>query len=310
MAGHEQTKIPVLLLKTKSAPVDLYEELFSTCDGSRYAPVFVPVLEHRFNSSAVDEVRQHIVGRGFVPECQQGRATYGALIFTSQRAVEAFAEVVEDLRKEASHAVDELLPESLPLYVVGPATARGLRALNLRCPILGEETGTGEVLAGLILEHYNSIYTGSSKPAILFLVGDKRRDIIPRTLQSEELGVDKRLKVDERVIYETGEMQSFRANFSKLWQENAENGLKRQWVVVFSPSGCQAMLESLGLLDAATGKAKPVNHQRDIFIATIGPTTRDYLSDEFGFLPDVCAETPTPEGVIAGIQAFLQQRES
>jgi uroporphyrinogen-III synthase len=300
----------VLLLKTKSAPVDLYKELFSTCDDSRYAPVFVPVLEHRFNQGAVDEVRQHVVSRGFVPELQQGRATYGALIFTSQRAVEAFAEVVEDLRKEGSHVVDDLLPESLPLYVVGPATARGLRALNLRCPILGEETGTGEVLAGLILEHYNSIYTGSSKPAILFLVGDKRRDIIPKTLQSEDLGVEKRLKVDEWVIYETGEMHSFRTNFSNIWRDNVESGLNRQWVVVFSPTGCQAMLESLDLLDAATGRAKSVDHQRNIFVATIGPTTRDYLLNEFGFSPDVCAETPTPEGVIAGIQAFLQQHES
>ena len=117
------------------------------------------------------------------------------------------------------------------------------------------------------------------------------------------------MKVDEWVIYETGEMQSFRASFSRIWQENVENGLKRQWVVVFSPSGCQAMLESLGLLDPATGRAKAVNHQRNIFIATIGPTTRDYLSNEFGFSPDVCAEAPTADGVIAGIQAFLQQHE-
>lgn len=308
---HAQSKIPVLLLKTKSAPVDLYEELFSACDGGRYAPVFVPVLEHRFNRVAVNEVRQHIVDRGFVPKSQQGLATYGALIFTSQRAVEAFAEVVEDLRREGSHVVDDLLPETLPLYVVGPATARGLRALNLRCPILGEETGIGDVLAALILEHYNSIYTGPSKPDILFLVGDKRRDIIPKTLQSEELGVERRMKVDERVIYETGEMHSFRTNFSTIWQENVKNGLNRQWVVVFSPTGCQAMLASLGLLDEATGKAKPVNHQKkDIFVATIGPTTRDYLLKEFDFSPDVCAEAPTPEGVIAGIQDFLQQHES
>jgi uroporphyrinogen-III synthase len=307
---HALPKTPVLLLKTKSAPVDLYEERFSTCDGGRYAPVFVPVLEHNFNRHAVDEVRQHIISRGFVPESQQGLAAYGALIFTSQRAVEAFADVVELLRKEGGYRVDDLLPESLPLYVVGPATARGLRALDLLCPILGEEAGNGEVLAAVILEHYNSIYTGPSKPPVLFLVGDKRRDIIPKTLQSEALDADKRIKVDERVIYETGEMQSFRANFSRIWQDNVDNGSSRQWVVVFSPSGCQAMLESLNLLDAATGRAKPDHHQkRDTLIATIGPTTRDYLLNKFSFSPDVCAEVPTPEGVIAGIHAFLQQRE-
>lgn len=294
-----------MLLKTKSVPTDTYEELFSTCDGSQYAPVFVPVLEHRFKRDALDIVRQHILNRGFVPTSQKGLATYGALIFTSQRAVEAFNEVVEDIRKEGAHDVEELLPESLPLYVVGPATARGLRALNLPCPIVGEETGNGEALAGFILEHYNALYSSGSNPPILFMVGDKRRDIIPKTLQSEQLPSDKSALVDELVIYETGEMQSFKNDFTSIWQKNADAGSTRQWVVVFSPTGCQAMLESLGLLDAQTGKGRKNAVSRDILIVTIGPTTRDYLINEFEFTPDVVAEKPSPEGILEGIRAYL-----
>lgn len=304
MAELSQGKTPILLLKTKSAPNDTYEELFSTCDDHRYAPVFVPVLEHRFKREALNTVRQCIINRGLVPTSQKGLATYGALIFTSQRAVEAFNEVVEDIRKEGSHAVDELLPECLPLYVVGPATARGLRALNLRCPVLGEETGNGEALAGFILGHYNALYPGVSNPPMLFMVGDKRRDIIPKTLQSEELAVDRRAKVDELVIYETGEMHSFKTDFTRIWRGNADSGSKRQWIVVFSPTGCQAMLESLDLLNAETGKLKNINGSRDILIVTIGPTTRDYLINEFGFTPDVVAEKPSPEGIAEGIRAF------
>jgi uroporphyrinogen-III synthase len=285
-------------------PTDTYEELFSSCDNNQYAPVFVPVLEHRFKRDALDAVRQHITDRGFVPTSQNGLATYGALIFTSQRAVEAFNEVVEDIRREGTFPVDDLLPESLPFYVVGPATARGLRALNLRCPILGEETGNGEALAGFILEHYNALYPGVSNPPILFMVGDKRRDIIPKTLQSEELPSDRRAKVDELVIYETGEMQSFKTDFTTIWRRNTDTGSKRQWVMVFSPTGCQAMLESLGLLDTATGKVKKVHETRDVLIVTIGPTTRDYLINEFDFTPDVVAEKPSPEGIADGIRAF------
>lgn len=307
MAEPARGKTPILLLKTKSVPTDTYEELFLTCDNQGYAPVFVPVLEHRFKPDALNTVRQHILNRGLVPTLQNGLATYGALIFTSQRAVEAFNEVVEDIRKERT-SVDDLLPESLPLYVVGPATARGLRALNLRCPILGEETGNGEALAGFILDHYNSLYPGTSNPPILFMVGDKRRDIIPRTLQSEQLPSDRSARVDELVIYETGEMHSFKANFTDIWQANAGSGRKRQWIVVFSPTGCQAMLESLGLLDVETGKAKKIASRRDILILTIGPTTRDYLMNEFDFLPDVVAEKPSPEGIAEGIRAFLKQQ--
>lgn len=308
MAEQSRGNIPVLLLKTKSVPADTYEELFLTLDNGRYAPVFVPVLEHRFKRDALREVRQHVTSRGLVPKAQHGLATYGALIFTSQRAVEAFADVVEEIRQEGTHQVDDLLPESLPLYVVGPATARGLRALGLKCPILGEETGNGEALAGFILQHYNGMYPNTPNPPVLFMVGDKRRDIIPKTLQSEELDPNTRAKVDELVIYETGEMQSFKKNFSTIWRGNAEKGLKHQWVVVFSPTGCQAMLESLDLIDVETGRAKASTAQRDIFIATIGPTTRDYLIQQFDFTPDVCAAKPTPEGVADGIKAFLEQR--
>jgi uroporphyrinogen-III synthase len=306
MAEQSRGQTPVLLLKTKSIPTDTYEELFTTLDDHRYAPIFVPVLEHRFKQDTLKEVQEHVTGRGFLPKSKQGLAAYGALIFTSQRAVEAFTQIVEDIRRNGKDDVDDLLPEDVPLYVVGPATARGLRAMNLRCPILGEHTGNGEALAVYMLEHYNNLHPGPGKPSILFLVGDKRRDIIPKTLQAAELGDDRRCKVDELVIYETGEMHSFKENFTTLWRKNANARCARQWVIVFSPTGCQAMLESLDLLDRETGRAKP-SRPNEILFATIGPTTRDYLNDEFGFTPDVCAEKPSPEGIAEGIRAFEAQ---
>jgi uroporphyrinogen-III synthase len=291
-------KVPILLLKTRSTPADAYHEHLSAAG---YEPVFVPVLEHRCKQDVLDQVRGDITGRAFLPDSK-----YGAIIFTSQRAVEAFAKVVEDIRQEGTHSLDELLPESLPLYVVGPATARGLRALNLRCPILGEDTGNGEALSVFILEHYNSLYNGPGKPSILFLVGDKRRDIIPKTLQADYLAVEKRSQVEELVVYETGEMLSFKDDFSLLWRKNMETGNARQWVVVFSPTGCKAMLESLGLIDEQTGRfTDRPSRKRDIRIATIGPTTRDYLISEFGFTPDVCADVPSAEGIAEGIKAFV-----
>lgn len=304
MAEQSRGAIPILLLKTKSAPKDTYEELFTTLDNARYDPVFVPVLEHQFKRDTLNDLRKNITGGGFLPTNRDGLCTYGALIFTSQRAVEAFAEIVEDIRKEASQDIDSLLPDSLPLYVVGPATARGLRSLNLRCPILGEECGNGGALASYMLRHYNDLYPDSGKPPILFLVGDKRRDIIPKTMQAEYLGPERRCKVDEVVIYETGEMLSFKEDFSTIWRRNADAGCERQWVVVFSPTGCRAMLESLDLLDLETGRAKAPTGERAIQIATIGPTTRDYLRDEFDFAPDVCAEKPSPEGIADGIQQY------
>jgi len=303
MTQLDQRRIPIFLLKTKSVPVDTYEEHFAVLENGQYAPFFVPVLEHRFKQDALDQVRQHIVNGDFTSPDGGARPKYGALIFTSQRAVEAFTNIVEDIRGDSRHSLGLCLPENVPLYVVGPATARGLRALNLPNQILGEETGNGDALSLFILEHYNGLQPGAGKPGILFLVGEKRRDIIPNTLQSTGLPQDKRSEVHELVIYETGEMQSFQTDFSALWRKQADGGNLRQWVVVFSPQGCRAMLESLGLLGLTTGRALPQT-PRDISIATIGPTTRDYLIREFDFTPDVCAEKPSPQGIAEAIRSF------
>lgn len=86
--------MPVLLLKTKSTPGDSYEDLFSQPQGPlSFVPSFVPVLEHRFDEAGVMCVRSilqsQMVGKHF-------GAAYGGLVFTSQRAVEAFTKIVQD----------------------------------------------------------------------------------------------------------------------------------------------------------------------------------------------------------------------
>lgn len=68
------------------------------------------------------------------------------------------------------------------------------------------------------------------------------------------------------------------------------------------------MLAGLGLLDRTTTGEKDGIHARNTFVATIGPTTRDYLVRKFGFQPDVCAAEPSPEGVRTGIIQFMESR--
>lgn len=90
------TPTPLLLLKTKSVPNDGYEELFLSSRNVKgeleFEPQFVPVLEHCFRDAGLDVVR------GLLEEKQFGGEDggYGGMIFTSQRAVEAFAGLVEE----------------------------------------------------------------------------------------------------------------------------------------------------------------------------------------------------------------------
>ena len=89
-----ESSIPILLLKTKSTPNDGYEERFSTATigSNKFDPTFVPVLEHQFLDQGLDVVKDLLRNKQIGKD--EGKR-YGGMIFTSQRAVEAFARLVE-----------------------------------------------------------------------------------------------------------------------------------------------------------------------------------------------------------------------
>ncbi|KAJ5905158.1 uncharacterized protein N7473_002074 [Penicillium subrubescens] len=320
-----QPQIPILLLKTKSSPHDGYEDYFST---NGYNPTFIPVLEHRFHRDNLATVRDFFASGAFNADTTTTTSTttshngnnedngsdkkYGGMIFTSQRA---------------SHSLPQNNPHPLPLYTVGPATAHALTTLRNKylpsATIHGADAGNGQKLAYLMLEHYNGLYpdttttNATAKPSLLFLVGEQRRDIIPKTLMDPARPESQRINVDEIVVYETGEMDSFENDFrdavsKEVHGQQGLGGKGPLWVVVFSPTGCEGMLRVLGMgpfknqdQDQGSGAHEK---QRDVFIATIGPTTRDYLRETFGFEADVCAEKPSPEGIAEGIRRFMDAR--
>lgn len=91
--------VPVLLLKTKSIPSDSYEETLSSLRFSKGAidgkldPHFLPVLQHRFHDEGLSTVRSLLLAQKI---SDRHDAKYGGIIFTSQRAVEAFSQVIRD----------------------------------------------------------------------------------------------------------------------------------------------------------------------------------------------------------------------
>ncbi|GLA59998.1 hypothetical protein AtubIFM54640_011423 [Aspergillus tubingensis] len=333
-------KPPIILLKTKSTPHDNYSDYFHH-PTSNYTPTFIPVLSHNFHTERLRSIRELFTSGQLLPS-QKNSRKYGGLIFTSQRAVEGFGRVLAELDDDIS-SLNTLKTSSqnLPIYTVGPATSRSLTTIVDKylphASIHGADTGNGEALAKYILEHYNSLYTTTSsssnpngeddvyKPPLLFLVGEQRRDIIPRTLTNPDLPPGEYVGVDEVVVYETGVMEGFEESFRGVVEREREvmrnnsNTTGREgrgrvvWTVVFSPTGCEGMLRGLGYLGkedgsgSGWGKVDGDGERRRFFVATIGPTTRDYLRREFGFEADVCAERPSPEGVGEGIERFMNE---
>jgi uroporphyrinogen-III synthase len=289
-------KIPIHLLKTKSTPTDRYEEYFNSIGDGTYSPGFIPVLEHQFIDSALGQIRSLLSSGGLLSGSQR---QYGGVIFTSQRAAEAFTDVFRGFNRP-----NEIIDERAVIYVVGPATKNALTILDASCPLLGEETGNGDALAAFILDDYNIRWQNAEeKPGLLFLTGEKHRDVIPKTLQTESLPLARRISVTELEVYKTIEHPEFENAFRKEWSKAGDN---EQWVVVFSPSGCQTVLKILGLLDETSGKHDR-SRRSSTKIATIGPTTKAFMLKKFGFEPHVCAPSPSPEGVGDAIHSYRNQ---
>ncbi|KAJ2983983.1 hypothetical protein NQ176_g302 [Zarea fungicola] len=303
--------VPVLLLKTRSTPGDSYHDKLTAAqlpNGRCLSPEFVPVMRHKFHDKGLSLLR-NLLPKRMVSRSPD--AAFGGLIFTSQRAVEAFAFAINEAKLSNQQVSPWLHLHDIPVYSVGPATTRALSAVsqNLPLQVFGEHTGNGEALAHFMLDHYNRWYKERPiKPPLLFLVGEQRRDIIPRMLMDQALPSDRRIEVVEEVVYCTGVMESFPSDFASAVTaakliERPLSRLPSLWVVVFSPTGCESMLHGLCMLDDAC-KAISSNRDNTTFIATIGPTTRDFLIDTFGFYPDVCAAQPSPEGILEGIAEF------
>ena len=89
---------PVFLLKTRSSPVDSYEKLFSvSLDGQSqqpFQPIFVPVMDHCLCEDGMATLSR-LLKHGKVSSKLD--AVFGGLVFTSQRATEAFASVAQHL---------------------------------------------------------------------------------------------------------------------------------------------------------------------------------------------------------------------
>lgn len=230
------------------------------------------------------------------------------------------------------------------LFTVGPAThssleeaIRGSGLPPLAASVItGKEAGTGENLAHAILDHFNNRENKQKADSndndrrhlpLLFLTGKKHRDSIPKILQSKDLPVNERVPVEEVIVYETQVRGCFDEDFEMAVREamhlsrQAETAKLNEgsshlgptpptvWIVAFSPSGCQSMLRVVEKVqnEQNSGTSNGINSQ--LRIATIGPTTRNFLVEKHGVQTTVCAKSPTPEAVAEAIDMAMKERQ-
>jgi len=282
MSDRETKDIPILFLKTRSQPHEQYNELFASnpLDNAVFKPLFIPVLKHHHVN--LDSLKTHLITKFDSADPD----SYGGLVITSQRTAEALSSIIPVLPP----TVLQNLFANTKVWVVGPATGSALIRLGFAASnVLGQNSGNGEALAKLILGSYES----RPKP-LLFLAGETRRDIIPKTLSTAPEG--RNITVETLTVYETIVDEGFETEFGKAIEKNKDT---TRWIVLFSPAGADIAVDVLAkhLTSLSSGS----------YLAAIGPTTEKHLVDKLSQKPDVVAEKPTPQSLWEGIRAFTQR---
>ncbi|SCU78304.1 LAMI_0A04170g1_1 [Lachancea mirantina] len=256
----------VILLKNKTIPIDHYDTIFRT---GGYEPVFLPLIQHTHVS---EEILYLLQDEAYLKKLD-------IIIITSQRAVEC-------LNESVIPQLDKCSTETLfnkTLYTVGPATQNFLVRSGFKRVHGGASTGNGSALADLLI---SDLYKSNLDPKsckVLFLVGETRRDIIPKKLNKEGI------EVEEIVTYKTETLLDNVIRFKKEFESI-------DWVAFFSPQGTEGIVEYL------RSKGNPS-------VASIGPTTETYLQSK-GLKPTVVSEKPDATSLLSSINEARKKMSS
>lgn len=205
---------------------------------------------------------------------------------------------------------------SVPFYVVGEATAIlmenvrtefGWQSPYVPQDIRGKETGSGEELAHFIKTHLES------RPAkLLYLTGDKNREIIPTILKGGGMSLDI-LKV-----YETQGSSRFEDELETAIQSTTMRFADRTsdpgkwWIVYFAPSSASFVTPILRkhFNLRAVDSSLPMPTVTSPRVAAIGPTTLAHLSDALKIHVDAVSSKPTPEDLLAAISGYDDNKDT
>lgn len=201
---------------------------------------------------------------------------YPVVIITSQRAVECLNECLEYVDTETRQMI-----HTKTIYTVGPATTKVLRDAGFTAIRGGSDAGNGLALSDIIIRDVEQ----GTPSEMIFFTGEIRKDIIPRRLLSANIALV------EKVLYNTRDRPDIVDNFHSC-RHGAE------WVVFFSPQGTDPIVRHL---------QSQLQEEVMPFVASIGPTTEEYL--QLNGLPiHTVAAKPEASSLIAAIESYTDVR--
>ncbi|KAG8855479.1 hypothetical protein FRB91_002086 [Serendipita sp. 411] len=288
---------PVVVCKPFSQP---YHDALKS---KGFDPHFVQVLDTGFVN---ERELQSVIEAG-------PKGKWSGVIVTSSRAAGAWISAAKAIPVDTESSFSQDggdVWEDIPFYVVGKATEEALMA----CPppysprqILGGNSGSGDTLADFIVSSYVPKVgenlggsTSSSNDSqglhlpLLYLVGDKNRDTIPKKLSQAIL------RCHKLQVYETSPVADLSNRLkdvtSTINETTSGEETTRPWLVLFSPSTAEAVFGALSECQPSTSEHEEMNDTSNIYssfhLASIGPTTHKYLCDNSHL---VATSAPKPD---------------
>lgn len=258
----------------KEKKQDNKDEYYNLLIQNNYIPEFIPVLDYELCNI---DILKDILSLGPNHEAITG------LILTSQKSVhtlnkacELLDVIPEPIRTQWAH---------LPVYIVGPQTEQLLARSSLfqKNSRWIQAPNAAQLIQPMIADI--SQHSAEKDGRLLFLAGDKRRDLIPQALDKANI------PFRELQSYATCAHPDLLNRLRTLeTQDNAH------WAVYFSPSGLKFIKSSLPT-------SKLLLSSNKIKIAAIGPTTADYIK-QLNLFVHVVAEKPDPQHLINAIVQY------
>jgi uroporphyrinogen-III synthase len=206
------------------------------------------------------------------------------IVLTSSTAVEALQILKNQDSENVFWESGEFL--GLPVFVVGKATADSAKGFGFTNVMYFENVKNAQMLATEITVWYASSEAKEKGSSLVFLCSSIRRDELPENLKQEDI------PLKELPVYHTQTSPSLKSKLDGLIQELDSS--REWWMVFFSPSGANAVLESGYSLEQVTR----------FKIAAIGKTTAAGLSAKH-FKVDSIAISPSPQALLEAIQSAL-----
>jgi uroporphyrinogen-III synthase len=238
---------------------DAYRSIF---ESAGFEVTFEPVLDFEF-------VNEELLANEL---CSVDSIFYHGLVATSSRSLEAIERLLSKMDPESLHKVQESWKTRL-LFAVGDVTASASPIpFSQVISVASDAIQLGEA----IINYFSQCQEGSKPWKLLFPCSNIRRDVLPNMLSKPGLSIELR----EIVAYNTKKIQCL----------NSLSQAKPQWWAFFSPSGVNAVFDSIPL---------PTNDR--VKIAAIGNTTADALL-KLGVSVHAVASKPTPAELLKCIQ--------